>query len=350
MDKDLVLQYEVALQDGLECGGAYLKFFTADDSFDGSAMSEKTPYSVMFGPDKCGTTNKVHLILRHENPVSGEWEEKHLKSDVPIRNDREPHPTLPFSAGTSPLKSLSTATLSRAARSRTNLSRTWMARRRRMIQPPKEIDDPEDVKPEDWVDEAKIKDPEASKPDDWDEDAPKQILDEDAEKPEGWNDDEPDCIPDPEAEMPEDWDEEEDGEWEAPMVENPACEVGCGEWQRPMIDNPDYKGKWIHPMIDNPDFVGVWAPRKIPNPAYFSEETHPEAFKTLVAPIGGVSVEIWTMSSGIHFDNIYVGNDVAAAEWAEQSFGTERTREKALKAAEAAASRGQGELLEEVGS
>lgn len=32
----------------------------------------------MFGPDKCGSTNKVHFIFRHQNPITGEWEEKHL--------------------------------------------------------------------------------------------------------------------------------------------------------------------------------------------------------------------------------------------------------------------------------
>ena len=32
-------------------------------------------------------------------------------------------------------------------------------------------DDPEDTKPADWVDEAKITDPHATKPADWDEDA-----------------------------------------------------------------------------------------------------------------------------------------------------------------------------------
>lgn len=31
------------------------------------------------------------------------------------------------------------------------------------VNPPKEIDDPEDKKPEDWVDEARIADPEATK-------------------------------------------------------------------------------------------------------------------------------------------------------------------------------------------
>lgn len=31
------------------------------------------------------------------------------------------------------------------------------------VNPPKEIEDPEDKKPEDWVDEAKIPDPDATK-------------------------------------------------------------------------------------------------------------------------------------------------------------------------------------------
>ena len=43
-----------------------------------------------------------------------------------------------------------------------------------------EIDDPDDKKPIDWVEEAKIPDPAATKPEDWDEDAPLEIPDEDA--------------------------------------------------------------------------------------------------------------------------------------------------------------------------
>jgi|EP01047_Picozoa_sp_COSAG01_P036379 hypothetical protein len=52
------------------------------------------------------------------------------------------------------------------------------------VNPPKQIDDPTDSKPEDWVDEAKIDDPEASKPDDWDEDAPMEIVDASKSMPE----------------------------------------------------------------------------------------------------------------------------------------------------------------------
>lgn len=342
-DKDLVLQFEVRLQEGLNCGGAYLKFLTSTEGFEPETLSEKSGYSVMFGPDKCGATNQVHLILRHQNPVSGEWEEKHLKTPAAPKIDSDAHL---YTAILRKDKSFVILIDSVEVKSGT-ITDEMVAfvdgkKKDYGFQVPEEIDDPEDSKPSDWVDEAKIKDPDAEKPDDWDEDAPKTIPDPDAEKPEDWLDDEPDYVPDPDADMPEDWDEEEDGEWEAPEVPNPKCAAasGCGEWVRPTIDNPDYKGKWIHPMIDNPDYIGVWKPRQIANPAYFSEETHPEAFKTLVAPIGGVAVEIWTMQSGIHFDNIYIGNDIdAAAEWARLSFGEEQKKEAAAKKAAAAAKR-----------
>lgn len=66
-----------------------------------------------------------------------------------------------------------------------------------------------------------------------------------------------------------------DGEWEAPMIDNPACEkaVGCGEWKAPLIPNKEYKGKWRAPLIDNPNYQGKWAARKIPNPDYFEDLT-----------------------------------------------------------------------------
>ena len=51
-------------------------------------LSDKTPYTIMFGPDKCGATNKVHFIFRHKNPVTGEFEEKHLKGPPAPKNDK----------------------------------------------------------------------------------------------------------------------------------------------------------------------------------------------------------------------------------------------------------------------
>lgn len=78
--KPLVIQYEVKLQTGLSCGGAYMKLLTESaEGIQAKEFSDKTPYTIMFGPDKCGGTNKVHFIFRHKNPISGEIEEKHLQ-------------------------------------------------------------------------------------------------------------------------------------------------------------------------------------------------------------------------------------------------------------------------------
>jgi calnexin len=61
--KDLVVQYELKLPElGLECGGAYVKLLKHDESLDSASLKDDTPYVIMFGPDKCGTTNKVRLI------------------------------------------------------------------------------------------------------------------------------------------------------------------------------------------------------------------------------------------------------------------------------------------------
>ena len=70
------------------------------------------------------------------------------------------------------------------------------------VNPPKDIDDPSDAKPADWVEEAKMDDPSASKPDDWDEDQPQQIDDASATKPAGWVDDQQTKIPDSKAFKP----------------------------------------------------------------------------------------------------------------------------------------------------
>ena len=48
-------------------------------------FSNASPYVIMFGPDKCGSTNKVHLIINHKNPKTKEYEEKHLQSPPAAR-------------------------------------------------------------------------------------------------------------------------------------------------------------------------------------------------------------------------------------------------------------------------
>ncbi|KAI8823064.1 calreticulin [Fimicolochytrium jonesii] len=317
--KSFVAQYEVKLQNGLECGGAYMKLLTADSSFDQEKFADKTPYTIMFGPDKCGLTNKVHFIFRHTNPKTGEIEEKHLNAPPAAKTDKNTHL---YTLIVNPDQTFRILIDNEEVKKGSLLEDFTPA-----VNPPKEIDDPSDTKPADWVDEEKIVDPEATKPEDWDEEAPLEVVDEDAKKPADWLDNESTVIPDPETEKPEDWDDEEDGEWVAPSIPNPKCEKasGCGEWKRPMKRNPAYKGKWTAPLIDNPLYKGVWAPKKIANPNYFEDKT-PSNFNK----IGAIGFEIWTMQNGILFDNIYVGHsEKDANKLAQESFAVKHKIEQA---------------------
>ncbi|KAL9113385.1 MAG: hypothetical protein Q9227_002426 [Pyrenula ochraceoflavens] len=307
--KTLVVQYEVKLQtnarppDGLECGGAYLKLLKDSKNLHAEEFSNASPYVIMFGPDKCGATNKVHFIFKHKNPKTGEYEEKHLKSPPMAKTVKT---SSLYSLYVKPDQSFELLVDGTSMKNGSLLEDFTPS-----VNPEKEIDDPKDSKPDDWVDESRIPDPDAKKPDDWDEDAPFEIVDKDATKPDDWLEDEPTQIPDPEAEKPEDWDDEEDGDWVPPTVPNPKCEEvsGCGKWEPPMIKNPDYKGKWTAPYIDNPAYKGVWKPRKIPNPDFFEDKT-PANFE----PMGAIGFEIWTMQSDILFDNVYIGHSIEDAQ------------------------------------
>jgi hypothetical protein len=82
-------------------------------------------------------------------------------------------------------------------------------------------------------------------------------------------------------------------------------------------------------MIDNPAYKGEWAPRQIPNPDYF-EDLHPASS---LNKIGGVGVELWTMTEDILFDNIYVGHSPEdARKLAEETFFVKKPLETAQKA------------------
>lgn len=58
-------------------------------------FNDRTPYSIMFGPDKCGEDYKLHFIFRHKNPLNGDVEEKHAKRpDVDLKKiytDKKTH-------------------------------------------------------------------------------------------------------------------------------------------------------------------------------------------------------------------------------------------------------------------
>ncbi|XAR67806.1 hypothetical protein NMG60_11002721 [Bertholletia excelsa] len=330
-DGTIVLQFETRFQNGLECGGAYLKYLRPQEAgWAPKEFDNESPYSIMFGPDKCGATNKVHFILKHKNPKSGGYIEHHLKFPPSVPSDKQTHV---YTAILKPDNELRILIDGEEKKKANFLSSDDFDP---ALIPAKTIPDPEDKKPEDWDERAKIPDPDAVKPDDWDEDAPMEIEDEDAVKPEGWLDDEPEEIDDPEATKPEDWDDEEDGEWEAPKIDNPKCETapGCGEWKRPMKRNPAYKGKWHAPLIDNPNYKGIWKPQEIPNPDYF------ELDKPNFEDITAIGIEIWTMQDGILFGNILIADDEVVAEsyrdtaW-KAKFTVEKEKQKAEEEAAA---------------
>lgn len=155
---------------------------------------------------------------------------------------------------------------------------------------PREIKDPKAKKPADWVDEKMIPDPEDVKPADYD--------------------DLPALIPDPEAKQPDDWDDEEDGQWEAPLIENPDFK---GEWQPKMIPNPEYQGEWIHPMIPNPNFIEDSKLHK-----RCVDCTH-------------VGFELWQVKSGTIFDDIIVTDSLEEAQkFAEETFFKKQDKEKEM--------------------
>jgi calnexin len=284
-----VLSYEVQATEGRTCGGSYLKLVPNVDAFLSDPRSSK--YVIMFGPDKCGTTNKVHLILYYQNPITKEWEEKHLSNTPVPKSDTLPHF---YSLAIRP-DSTYAIYVDGDEEQEGNLLTDFTP----SILPPREIEDPTDTKPADWVDEATIPDPDDVKPADWVEN----------EK-----------ISDPTAVKPAEWNDEEDGEWEAPV-----------------IDNPDYSGPWRQKRIPNPAYKGPFKPRNIPNPAYFDD---PTPSKISGQSIDGIAIEVWTMDGHVQYDNFIVGSDekevldLAKKNW-EPKFNREKTLADAAAKAEA---------------
>ncbi len=145
--KQLVVQYEVKLQDGLECGGAYIKLLKEQKGYKASSFEDKTPYVIMFGPDRCGSTNKIHFIFKHKNPKTGEYEEKHCNSPPTAHMDKK---TNLYTLVINPDNTFEILVNNKVEKKGSLLEDFTPA-----VNPAKEIDDPKDTKPADWVDAAK---------------------------------------------------------------------------------------------------------------------------------------------------------------------------------------------------
>merc|ERR1711985_39101 len=270
--KDLIIQYQAKYEKDVECGGGYLKI--GPKLPDPTSFGDPTPYNIMFGPDKCGYNKRTHLIFNYKG--------KNVlkKSDLSYKQEDD---------GTSHLYTLIVkpdntvrVDIDEEKIYEGSIKEDWE------VLKPKEISDPDDKKPEDWADDSMIDDPEDKKPDDWVEE--KRIVDPDAKKP-------------------DDWDDEEDGEWEAPMKDNPA-----------------YKGEWSVKRISNPAYKGFWEAKKIANPEYEDDDS---VYK--YADFGFIGFDLWQVKGGTIFDNIIITDDVAEADTFAQKWRDLSEVEKSKK-------------------
>ena len=175
------------------CGGAYIKLFPSvfnppvgakvetsqsdQNDFDPARLDNETPYVIMFGPDRCGEVGRVHFIYQYRNQMSGAIQETHVWPVVaaPWLED-------------SPLTHLyrmeldtSTSEFLVAVDGVVLRNGTLLRDFEPVPRPPKQIPDPTDSKPLDWVDDAEIDDPQDVKPDGWD--VPAEIPDPETTKP-----------------------------------------------------------------------------------------------------------------------------------------------------------------------
>merc|ERR1711937_921278 len=252
---DLIIQYQAKYEKDIECGGGYVKI--GPKMADGKTFGDPTEYNIMFGPDKCGYTKRTHLIFNYKG--------KNVlkKSDLAYKQEDD---------GTSHLYRLVVkpdntvrVEIDEEKIYEGSITDDWE------VLKPKQIDDPEDKKPSDWVEDSMMDDPEDKKPDDWVTE--KRIVD-------------------PEAKKPDDWDDEEDGEWEPPMK-----------------DNPEFKGEWSVKRISNPAYKGIWEAKKIANPDYEDDDSL-YAFEDF----GFIGFDLWQVKGGTIFDNVIITDDKSQAD------------------------------------
>lgn len=290
--KKLIVQYVVKNEQGIDCGGGYIKLLPA--GVDQQDFNGDSPYSIMFGPDQCGSTKRVHVIFNYDG-------KNHLLDKEISLGDASGVDANLFTLIVNPDQTYEVK-INNESKQTGDLEEDWS------MLPSKEIDDPKATKPEDWDDRAQIDDPEDVKPAGWD-DIPAEIAD-------------------PEATKPDDWDDELDGDWEAPLIPNPEYK---GEWHPKKIDNPKYSG-------------GPWTPPKVANPDY---DAGKKSELGVYNNLAGVGIEIWQVKSGTIFDDILVTDDESAASAAADKFLERRTKQVAAREEKEEAERKEAEAAAE---
>ena len=77
--RPLISECEIEFQNGMQCGGAYMKLLTKVE-LDLAQFHNKIPYTIMSSPDKCGLDYKLHF--RHKNMKTGEITVKHAQKPM----------------------------------------------------------------------------------------------------------------------------------------------------------------------------------------------------------------------------------------------------------------------------
>jgi len=275
-DSKLVVSYSVKHEQNIDCGGGYIKLLPAgldQNEFKGGASESQ--YNIMFGPDVCGATRKTHFILHHGG-------KNHLvKKNIHAEFDEYTHTYTLLVNPDNTYEVLIDGEKKESGSIEDDFP----------ILPDKQIKDPAQSKPSDWVDERTIDDPNDKKPEGYD-DIPAEIVD-------------------PAAKKPDDWDDELDGEWEAPKIANPEYK---GPWAPKKIENPAYKGEWVHPLIDNPEYK--------PDPTLYSYKS-----------FGLVGLDLWQVKSGSIFSNFIIADSLDDVKAATEIANKAREVEKKAKEA-----------------
>merc|ERR1711988_1166663 len=87
-------------------------------------------------------------------------------------------------------------------------------------------------------------------------------------------------------------------------------------------------GEWEAPMIDNPAYKGVWEAKKIANPEYVDDD---KVYK--YDDFGFVGLDLWQVKGSTIFDNFIITDDKAEADnfakiWKELSAHEKEEKKK----------------------
>jgi calnexin len=77
VNKTIIVQYKMTAQKAFTCSGGYIKVFS-DPDFRPSKLTNETQYTLMFGPDRCGS-ERIHFIYQHFHPIRRRFFQKALR-------------------------------------------------------------------------------------------------------------------------------------------------------------------------------------------------------------------------------------------------------------------------------